>query len=212
MPTETLAEHLDALTAATLEARFGARIVERGRAYFAHHNVAALSVGPGLVRARVLGTATYTVEIRPAHGEPLAVCDCPYQGECKHTVAVLLELRERTRPERVALFDAAPEEDPFVRYLAALDADELRRTLLAVAPDYLREAVRNPGTSAEATALSARFRQTVQDYNAPPGQQHTLAAHLLELQRFVRAEPLLAEELLGEAIAQLRAGEWLWRE
>ena len=209
MPPETLRHFLDQLTGDELDRRFGPRIVQRGRDYFLHQHVAATIIGPGRVTAHVLGTSNYRTVITRTGGYLTPICDCPYEGECKHIVAVLLELRERITPERIALFDLPPEQDPFVQHLAELDADALRRELLVLAPEHYREVIRRRGTAGELRELSEQFREDVRAYADPEATLRVVAGYLLDLRRFVRAEAGPVNEALGEVLEELEQHFWL---
>jgi len=74
----------------------GGKIVGRGRGYQRDGAVEALArtAGGGLI-AWVDGTRRYaTLVERDAGGGLLARCTCPYEGTCKHAVAVVLEYLE----------------------------------------------------------------------------------------------------------------------
>jgi len=71
----------------------GGKIVGRGRGYQRDGAVEALAgtSGGGLI-AWVDGTRRYaTLVERDAGGGLLSTCTCPYEGACKHAVAVVLE-------------------------------------------------------------------------------------------------------------------------
>lgn len=71
--------------------------------------------------AWVIGTARYDTLVDVINGTPLATCSCPYDGVCKHAVAVVLacqmpDARGHTLPtvskndRRFAVLEAAGEE------------------------------------------------------------------------------------------------------
>lgn len=103
-------------------------VYDRGRTYRAEGRVRRIDRFDGAVTAMVHGTRWYDVTVELAGETPEAKCSCPYRGpgDCKHVVAVLLELvadppvDARGRVERV-LDDAPPGE------LRTFVTDELAR-------------------------------------------------------------------------------------
>ena len=76
----------------------GPKVYPRGVAYHAEGQVEIVSVDAGTVKARVLGTHMYQVELSiDADGEPDGHCSCPAFrdfGFCKHMVATALAANE----------------------------------------------------------------------------------------------------------------------
>ena len=139
----TLWDYLGGLSDTELVGRFTERIYRRGVDYYRHDQVGAVLVAPGRVTAVVFGTENYHLKLwRSADGYFDLTCTCPYEAECKHMVAVLLELRDRADAPEVALFDLAPEDDPFHHYVDGLPKKELRRLLKELAPETFRAGIR----------------------------------------------------------------------
>ena len=78
------------ITEASLAKLAGERSFARGAGYFASGAVVDLVQTRDAIKARVLGSDEYRVELRPARGALAASCTCPVgdEGEfCKHAVA-----------------------------------------------------------------------------------------------------------------------------
>jgi uncharacterized Zn finger protein len=90
---KTLWKQFSALTRSDLEDWAGSRIVGRGRAYQQQGRVSGLSLTQDApLLAWVDGTTRYATKvIIDEHGVPASICSCPYEIDCKHGVAVVLE-------------------------------------------------------------------------------------------------------------------------
>jgi uncharacterized Zn finger protein len=90
------------LTWDDLEEWAGSRIVGRGRSYQKKGRVADLNVTEnGTLVARVSGSKRYTTRVdMDKKGLPESLCTCPYEYDCKHGVAVVLEYLERVKKNR----------------------------------------------------------------------------------------------------------------
>lgn len=98
----SLAERFKALTWDELQEWAGGVIVPRGQRYQRSgqvHGLARTSSG-GLV-AWVLGSHRYATRVEMEDGELVAVCTCPYEGVCKHAVAVVIECLEQVKRNRM---------------------------------------------------------------------------------------------------------------
>ena len=82
----------------------------RGEQYFRGAAVKALTCSePGtLYRTRVQGGALYNVELVYEDGAWFSACSCPVVVDCKHGVAAMLALLDRTGTGRVPVAAAAP--------------------------------------------------------------------------------------------------------
>jgi uncharacterized Zn finger protein len=89
----TLREQFSALTWSDLEEWAGSRIVGRGRSYQQQGRVSGLSLTQdAALLAWVDGTTRYATKvIIGERGLPESICSCPYEIDCKHGVAVVLE-------------------------------------------------------------------------------------------------------------------------
>jgi uncharacterized Zn finger protein len=100
----TLWKQFSALTWSDLEEWAGSRIVGRGRSYQQQGQVSGLSLTEDdALIAWVDGTARYATKvIMDERGLPESICSCPYEIDCKHGVAVVLEyLRWMEKNRRV---------------------------------------------------------------------------------------------------------------
>lgn len=138
----TLAE---VLTFQTVQALAGARMLERGTAYFQNGAVGLLDSDEQEVRASVKGTQRYRVRLAAgSDGELEYQCDCPVGGEgtfCKHAVAVALSWLENAGEEIFRPSEASGKlrkkrqtnEEQMREYLGTLNQDALREWVMEAA-------------------------------------------------------------------------------
>ncbi len=89
-------ERFKQLTWADVQRWAGDTIASRGRSYQRSDAVEKLALTPaGAVIAWVQGTETYATLVDIEGGNLTSACSCPYDGTCKHAVAVVLEYMER---------------------------------------------------------------------------------------------------------------------
>lgn len=70
-------------------------VLLKGKDYYNHDRVAYISLQDGIGKAYVVGSEWYEVDFKYEDGKITYIaCECPYFGNCKHVVAVLLKLRE----------------------------------------------------------------------------------------------------------------------
>lgn len=94
----------------------GERRFARGRHYYLADRVELLRVTDEEIYAEVSGTYVYSVEIsRDEQGKLQYACDCPYEGFCKHLVAVFLALGARLKKAET---QAPPRKRARVRRLS----------------------------------------------------------------------------------------------
>jgi len=100
---KSLLDRFSGLTWNDIEEWAGGRIVDRGRRYQQQGRVSDLaSTGEGILIAWVDGTEFYATRvIIREHGLPTSVCTCPYELNCKHGVAVVLEYLKRVENNRI---------------------------------------------------------------------------------------------------------------
>ncbi len=92
-------DRFSGLTWDDLEEWAGNRIVSRGRSYRNQGRVSDLAVtADGTLIATVRGSNIYVTRVdMTREGLPESLCTCPYEHDCKHGVAVVLEYRERVK-------------------------------------------------------------------------------------------------------------------
>ena len=79
-----------------LEDWAGNRIVSRGRTYQRQNRVSGLAVtNDGSLVAWVEGSQRYATKVNIGDKGLRSTCTCPYESDCKHAVAVVLEYLER---------------------------------------------------------------------------------------------------------------------
>lgn len=83
---------------------FATHILDRGYDYYCENVVENFDISTGVIRANVIGTEDYEVEISLNGGEiSLMYCSCPYAEDgnhCKHMAAVLYEWEEKERADK----------------------------------------------------------------------------------------------------------------
>ena len=82
---------------------FAIHILERGYDYYCDDAVENMEISDDIIRADVIGTEDYEVEISLSNGEVTEMyCSCPYALDgrnCKHMAAVLYEWSENYMDE-----------------------------------------------------------------------------------------------------------------
>lgn len=128
------------------EDNFDERIIERGRRYFDSGCVSDLTVQKGEASADVYGSRCYHVKIKWEDNEITKMsCDCPYEDDCKHMVAVLYALRTVKEPK------GRKKAEKLDQLVMAAGEKELR--------EFLLDVLKDDGT------LEARFRNFVSKGN-----------------------------------------------
>lgn len=117
------------LTIDNFEGQLDKNTLQKGRSYFTKKAVLYLEpTSDTLWKAEVEGTEVYSVEIQ-LEGRTLTdtFCDCPVEAPlCKHTVAVLLALREKLSQPK-AKTRKTPKKLTIEDLLLKVTADELRQ-------------------------------------------------------------------------------------
>lgn len=98
---------------------FEKHILERGYDYYSGNAVENLDISADIIRADVIGSEEYEVEISlDDDGEIEEMyCSCPYAADgrnCKHMAAVLYEWEESRREDGLSKKDADPDGDLFI--------------------------------------------------------------------------------------------------
>ena len=99
---KTLQDRFFDLTWNDIEEWAGSKIVSRGKSYQRQGRVSDLAItdDAGLI-AWVEGTERYATKvIMEDDGLPDSICSCPYEFDCKHGVAVVIEYLERLEKNR----------------------------------------------------------------------------------------------------------------
>ena len=122
MPKKKTSEQFKNLSWDNLREWAGSKIISRGRSYQQQKLVSKLAItDDGTLIALVDGSEEYATKVAMEEdGLPNSICTCPYEFDCKHGVAVVLEYLERVRnnqpvpkvgknDEPFSLFD---DEDP----------------------------------------------------------------------------------------------------
>jgi len=137
----TLRKQFSALTWSDLEEWAGSRIVGRGRSYQQQQRVSELSLTQDdALIAWVDGTKRYATKVNmDERGLPESICSCPYEMDCKHGVAVVLEyLKWMEKNRRIS---KAKQGDERLALLAekALCDNESGKAENALAEDMQKE-------------------------------------------------------------------------
>lgn len=128
---------------------FATHILERGYDYYLENAVENIDISEDIIRADVIGSEDYEVEISVNNGEVTDMyCSCPYAldgKKCKHMAAVLYEWSEDAGEEEAAkeinadLFQPAYTINAYKKKVAAVEElvsgateEEVRSFLVAV--------------------------------------------------------------------------------
>lgn len=115
------------LSLLNFETQINAVILQRGRLYFQNGNVENIEeTEDNTWRAEVTGSDLYLVEVILKGNKEITgySCDCPYdEGICKHTVAVLLTIREELNKQKTKPSIAA-KKDIFKNLLQTISLKE----------------------------------------------------------------------------------------
>lgn len=182
----------------------GSKIVSRGRDYQRQGRVSELAqTEDGALLAWVEGLHRYATKVdMDDDGLPNSICTCPYELDCKHGIAVVLEYLERVehnRPvpkagrgdERLELLAAADRDDQAGENEIALSQDvgkdidaflkgKTRAQLIGLVHEIAEQhpevaqdlADRQQITSGNAKTLVTRLRREIRDIGAEPGWQN----------------------------------------
>jgi uncharacterized Zn finger protein len=99
---KTRLDRFSDLTWNDMEAWAGGKIVSRGKSYQRQGRVSDLAVtDDGSLIAWVDGTERYATRVSmDEEGLPDSICTCPYELDCKHGVAVVIEYLKRVENNR----------------------------------------------------------------------------------------------------------------
>lgn len=196
---------------------FATHILERGYDYYLENAVENIDISEDIIRADVIGSEDYEVEISVNNGEVTDMyCSCPYALDgrnCKHMAAVLYEWSEDEDEEESAkevntdLFQPAYTINAYKKKVAAVEElvsgateDEVRSFLVAVL--------------AEDEKLLLRFHNTInkqvtkKDINNYIRQVDIIADRYLGRNRFIsyyEADGFISEleEIIDEDVRRM---------
>ena len=168
---------------------FATHILERGYDYYLENTVENIDISEDIIRADVIGSEDYEVEISVNNGEVTDMyCSCPYALDgknCKHMAAVLYEWSEDAGEEEPAkkvnteLFQPAYTINAYKKKVAAVEElvsgateEEVRSFLVAVL--------------AEEEKLLLRFHNTI-------NKQVTRE----DIDNYIRQVDIIADRYLG---------------
>lgn len=136
------------------EGRFEDKILERGRMYLEEDRVEDPIIVDGVVKTKIHGTASYSVEVDLEGME--FYCSCPYfdsYGNCKHLAALLYRLADdpevesldetirtlegRSKEELVAILKSFLYAEPKFRHLLTGDVGDIRREIRGLRDGFL---------------------------------------------------------------------------
>lgn len=130
----------------SFESQFSKVIVQRGYDYYMnHHVIDIMQIDNCNWQAEVEGTEPYTVDIViEANGDITdATCDCPYDDDCKHIVAVLYAIQEQFNNSPIPVSKSSKvQKSTLQQLLAAQTKENLINLILTVgknSPDFLQE-------------------------------------------------------------------------
>ena len=144
-----LKENFDNLTEEDVECCCEYKIFQRGLDYFDDGLVEQVScnVSNDTISATVLGTKRYTVEFFMNENEVQGDCSCPYNGVCKHMVAVLLYIAENEistiKTINTTEVSDIPSSGLIKKHLKSLSKDELVDLVMRFAPKGFITQVKN---------------------------------------------------------------------
>lgn len=199
-------------------------ILKRGKDYYENGSIHELEqVAANAWRATILGTDQYFVYVQLAD-ERIAVsqCDCPFDGTCKHEVAVYFAIRKALNKKPATDYKAYfqhYEKQELIDILADLVAQDpvLQKRF---APTKTKEKVNAELVVAQAkaklTKLIGRYLRTYYD-DAFQDVADYIETVLEESQALFAKEPLIALELTTLCFEQLAVMEadapiWLYEQ
>ena len=182
----------------------GSKIVSRGRSYQQQGRVSELAITTdGSLIAWVKGSRRYATKVvMDEDGFPDSICTCPYEMDCKHGVAVVIEYLKRVEnnqgvpkakqdDDRLELLededlddeasddenavseDGGEEIDAFLKGKTKAQLMELIREIAQQHPEIAQDLIdRQQATSGNTKALVTRLRREIRDMGDEPGWQN----------------------------------------
>lgn len=206
--TKPLSVFLENLTEDDVSSCCEYKIFLRGIEYYDNHLVKNAEFLPdeNKFKALVKGGEKYTVEIIEYNDEILGSCTCPYEGVCKHIVAVLLFISENTLETFVKESDlknnGEKKPDIWKEYLTSLDKNELIKLVDKYAPKSFRNEINNRNSdNSTALKIFRSVRKNIEELfsdeemlYSPSDFEASLTGYLEKLKGF---EQQLAKEIKG---------------
>ena len=201
---KTRAKRFSDLTWNDFEEWAGGKIVSRGKSYQRQGRVSDLAItDDGSLIAWVDGTERYATKVvMDENGLPDSICSCPYELDCKHGVAVVIEYLKRVEnnrgvpkakpdDDRLELLEdedwddepnddenAMPEDmrqgiDGFLKGKTKAQLIDLIHELAEQYPEMAEDLTdRKQLTSGNTKTLVARLRREISDIGNEPGWQN----------------------------------------
>lgn len=121
---KTPSDRFAGLTWNDLEDWSGSKIVSRGKSYQRQRLVSGLAkTADGSLIAWVEGTKRYTAKVGwDENGQLSSICTCPYQFDCKHGVAMVIEYLDHHKNNRQV--PEVRQDDDRLRLLEGSDLDD----------------------------------------------------------------------------------------
>ena len=116
------------LTLQNFEKQLNQSILQRGKQYYQQKAVGTLEESEkDTWMAEVEGSETYSVEVTLKDNNEISgyFCDCPYEGTCKHVVAVFFALRDEIKTQQTKP-TKTPKKDIFENLLQTISAKEFQ--------------------------------------------------------------------------------------
>jgi len=196
----SLLKKFSVLTWNDLEDWAGSRITDRGRRYQEQGRVSDLSVAKeNALLGWVLGTERYATKvIMDKDGLPESICSCPYEIDCKHGVAVVIEYlkqlesnhpvpKAKKNDDRLNLLadeyldeDATPDPeidlqdvDTFLKRKTKAQLIELIGELAVQYPEIARDlSDRKQLKTGNVKTITKRLHREIQEIGYEPGWQN----------------------------------------
>lgn len=129
----------------SFEKQFNPTILKRGYNYYMNNQVDNLiRIDSTNWQAEVNGTHTYVVDIQINENGDIvyADCDCPYEDDCKHMVAVLYEIRNQQHTAPLHTLSVVTKKPPLRELLQSQSREQLIELITKVGqnhPGFLQE-------------------------------------------------------------------------
>jgi len=116
-----------------LQLRAGNKIFLQGKQYYEEGKILNIRKLEDVYIAEVIGSEKYEVKFYPATNE--FVCSCPYDGFCKHSVALGLALLDKGKSQN----DLSEEADLLINKLTKEDLKIFAKQVIDIYPDFLEK-------------------------------------------------------------------------